>query len=67
MTMRQEYDVSTLSSLSLAKYVLEGIVDYHESVKKIAEVFDNNDEFIFEVVDFLNDIDWIKKDSKWNL
>jgi hypothetical protein len=63
MTMRQEPDVSTLSGLSLAKYVLERIVDYHESVEKKAEDFDNNDEFIFGVVDFLNDIGWIKQDS----
>ena len=63
MTMRQVPDISTLSGLSLAKYVLERIFDYHESVEKIAEDFDNDDEFIFGVVDFLHDIGWIKQDS----
>jgi hypothetical protein len=63
MITGQEPEVSTLSGLSLAKYVLERIVDYHESVEKIAEDFDNDDEFIFGVVDFLNVIGWIKQDS----
>jgi hypothetical protein len=63
MIMRQESNVSTLSGLSLAKYVLERIVDYHESLEKIAEDFDNDDELIFGVVDFLNAIGWIKQDS----
>lgn len=66
MTMKQKPDISTLSGLSLAKYVLERIVDYHESVEKIAEDFDNDDEFIFGVVDFLNYIGWIKQDSHGN-
>ncbi|HZD35133.1 MAG TPA: hypothetical protein VE130_08010 [Nitrososphaeraceae archaeon] len=62
MTSVEEIDVHTLSGLSLAKYVLERLVNGHEGVEKIAEDFDNDIEFILGVTDFLNEIGWIKQD-----
>ena len=57
-----ETDVSTLSGLSLAKYVLERLVNDHDSVEKVAEDFDNEKKFILGLIDFLNEIGWIKQD-----
>ncbi len=37
-------------------------VNYHDSIEKIAEIFDNDKQLISEVVKFLNDIRWIKPD-----
>ncbi|HZD36958.1 MAG TPA: hypothetical protein VE130_17270 [Nitrososphaeraceae archaeon] len=62
MSRVEEIDVNSLSGLSLAKYVLERLVNGHESVEKIAEDFDNDKEFILGVTDFLNEIGWIKQD-----
>jgi hypothetical protein len=63
MTMGQEPKVNTLCGLSLAKYVLERLVNNHGSIEKIAENFDNDKRFILGVTNFLNGIDWIKQDS----
>jgi predicted transcriptional regulator len=38
------------------------VVDDLESIERVAEDFDNDQRFISEVVDFLNDIGWIKQD-----
>jgi hypothetical protein len=46
MTKGQKHNVNALTGLGLAKYVLEKIVDQNESIEKIAEDFDNDDEFI---------------------
>jgi hypothetical protein len=45
MTKGQKHNVNALTGLGLAKYVLEKI-DQNESIDKIAEDFDNDDEFI---------------------
>ena len=53
---------SGLNGLELAKYVLLRLVNDHESIETIAEDFDDDQRFISGVVDFLDDIDWIRQD-----
>jgi hypothetical protein len=62
-TGQGETDVSRLSGLSLAKYVLERLVNNHDSVEKVAEDIDNDKKFILGLIDFLNEIGCIKQDS----
>jgi hypothetical protein len=52
---------STLAGLKLAKYVLMRLVD-NQSLEKLAEELDDDVRFINGIVDFLNDIRWIKRD-----
>jgi predicted transcriptional regulator len=54
--------ISRLSGLELAKYVLLRLINDHESIETIAEDFDDDQRFISGVVDFLDDIDWIRQD-----
>jgi predicted transcriptional regulator len=63
MTTGEEINVNTLSGLSLARYVLERLIDKHDSVDKIAKDFDNDTEFISGIIDFLRDVGWVKQDE----
>jgi hypothetical protein len=45
----------------LAKYVLLRLVNDHDSIGKIAENFDKDKRFIYEVVTFLEDIGWMRQ------
>ena len=61
-TIRQEISVHNLSGLGLAKYVLERLVNGRDNVEKIAEEFNNDKVLILEIIDFLDEIGWIKQD-----
>lgn len=58
----RSFNINTLFGLELAKYVMLRLVNYHDSVEKITENFDNDKQLISEVVKFLEDIRWIKPD-----
>jgi predicted transcriptional regulator len=59
--MKQNTSISTLSGLALARYVLNRLVDQGDSIERVAEDFDNDEQFILGVVDFLINIGWIKQ------
>jgi predicted transcriptional regulator len=59
--MKQNTSISTLSGLALARYVLNRLVDQGDSIERLAEDFDNDEQFILGVVDFLINIGWIKQ------
>lgn len=61
-TIRQEISVHNLSDIGLAKYVLERLVNGRDNVEKIAEEFNNDKELILEIIDFLDEIGWLKQD-----
>jgi predicted transcriptional regulator len=59
--MKQNTSINTLSGLALARYVLIRLVDQGDSIERVAEDFDNDEQFILGVVDFLINIGWIKQ------
>ncbi len=56
-------NTSNLSGVELAKYVLLRLTNDHDSIEKVAEDFDNNKTFILGVINFLNEVGWIKQVS----
>jgi predicted methyltransferase len=52
-----------LVGLELAKYILLRLVVNNESIKRLAEDFDNDVRFINGVIKFLEDVGWIKRDA----
>jgi predicted transcriptional regulator len=52
-----------LSGLELAKHVLVRLVNDQESVEEIAESFDNDKGLISQVVEYLNNIRWIRQEE----
>jgi hypothetical protein len=62
--LTDKYDIhpNTLSGLELAKFVLIRLVE-DQNVKRIAEKFGNDIQFINDIVEFLKDIKWIKQDQ----
>jgi len=64
VVVNQDVNISRLSGLELAKYVLLRLVNYqYNSIGRVAENFENDEQFISGVVTFLLDIGWIKQDS----
>ena len=63
MEVEQEPSISTLSGLALARYVLKRLAVEGDSVKSIAEDFDNDEQYILGIVDFLANVRWLRKDE----
>jgi hypothetical protein len=51
-----------LSGLALAKYVMQRITIYGDTLEKLSQDMDCDEEYSFTIVSFLRDIEWIEQE-----